>query len=180
MGAIMTPSNEATKEQLQMASEQGKTFTKALNHMINQEAHGEEKQVDDYIIGYAVEHAEGMYQLQGGELVWYEPREENAHIEISVRDAADGRFIPGLKVRLTVLDENEKEVGTHIQPFLWHPWLYHYGRNWIIPEDGNYTFHVYIEAPDFPRHDKTNGKRYATSPEVDFQNVKIETGQKKS
>ena len=180
MVATMTPSKEATKEQLQMATEQGNAFTNALNHMINEEAHGEEKQVGDYIIGYAVEEAEGMYQMQGGELVWYEPREENAHIEITVRDAADGRFIPGLEVRLTVLDAAENEIDSNVQPFIWHPWLYHYGRNWVLPGDGEYTFHVRVQAPDFMRHDKKNGQRFTESPEVDFNNVKIKTGQKKS
>ncbi|MBZ0292897.1 MAG: iron transporter [Anaerolineae bacterium] len=174
----MTPSDEATQEQLQMARDQGEVLGKALHHMTQKEAHGEERQAGDYLVGYAVEQAEGMYMLQGGELVWYDPREENAHIEISVRDAADKRFIPGLTVRLTVLDQNEQEVGTHIQPFLWHPWLYHYGRNWIIPEDGEYTFHVYIEAPDFPRHDKKNGLRYAESVEIEFKGVQINTGRK--
>lgn len=174
----MIPSDEATKEQLQMAKAQGEALGKALHHMTHKEAHGEERHAGDYLIGYAVEHAEGMYMMQGGELVWYEPRDENAHIEISVRDAADGRFIPGLTVRLTVLDENENEVGTNIQPFIWHPWLYHYGRNWVLPGDGTYTFHVYIEAPEFMRHDKKNGRRYADSVEIEFQNVRIETGRK--
>jgi len=178
MSVTMTPSDEATAEQLQLARKQGEAFQAALQEMTQNEAHGAEKQVGDYLVGYAVEHAEGMYRRQGQELVWYEPREENAHIEISVRDAADGRFIPGLKVQVTVLDQEDNEHGTHEQPFLWHPWLYHYGRNWVLPGDGTYTLHVSIEAPDFPRHDKKNGKRYAESVEVDFPGVKIETGQK--
>lgn len=161
-----------------MAKEQGDTLGKALRHMTQEEADGEERRVGDYLIGYAVEHAEGMYMLQGSELVWYYPRDENTHIEISVRDSADRRFVPGLTVRLTVLDKEENEVGTHIQPFIWHPWLYHYGRNWVLPGDGEYIFQVYIEAPDFPRHDKKNGRRYAESLEVEFQNVHLETGRK--
>lgn len=180
MSAAMTPSDEATQAQLVLAKKQGHAFEAALKEMTQQEAHGAEKRVGDYLVGYAVESAEGMYRLQGQELVWYEPQDENAHIEISVRDAADGRFVPGLVVRLTVFDENEKEVGTHEQPFLWHPWLYHYGRNWVLPGDGKYLLHVSIDAPDFPRHDKKNGKRYAESVEVEFENVNIKTGQKKS
>lgn len=180
MAATMTPSDEATEEQLQLAKKQGQAIEAALKEMTQNEAHGAEKRAGDYLVGYAIEHAEGMYRLQAGELVWYEPQNENAHIEVSVRDAADGRFIPGLTVRLTVLDENEQEVGTNEQPFLWHPWLYHYGRNWVLPGDGKYILHIYIEAPQFGRHDKKNGKRYADSVEVEFHDVKIETGQKKS
>ncbi|NJL95302.1 MAG: hypothetical protein HC915_17070 [Anaerolineae bacterium] len=180
MAATMTPSDEATREQLELARQQGQALEAALRVMIQDEAHGAERQVGDYRVGYAVEHAEGMYRLMAGELVWFEPQDENAHIEISVRDAADGRFIPGLNVRLTLLDENEQSVGTHEQPFLWHPWLYHYGRNWVLPGSGTYTLRVHIEAPEFGRHDKHNGQRYAESVDIAFPGVFIETGQKKS
>ncbi|MCL4302561.1 MAG: iron transporter [Anaerolineae bacterium] len=95
-----------------------------------------------------------------------------------VRDAADGRFIPGLTVYATLLDSAGREIGTHQQPFLWHPWLYHYGRNWHVPGDGQYTLRVRVEAPDFMRHDKINGQRFATPVTVEFDGVKIETGQK--
>lgn len=175
----MEVSDEAKKEQLEMARQQGQALEKALKEMINNEAHGEEKPVGDYLVGYAVEKAEGMYRLQGDEMVWYPPQDENAHLEISVRDGADGRFVPGLKILLTVLDSDGNEVGTHEQPFIWHPWLYHYGRNWVLPGPGTYTLHVHIDAPQWMRHDKKNGKRYAEPVEFEFSNVKIETGQKK-
>ncbi|MCL4302562.1 MAG: hypothetical protein KJ077_43130 [Anaerolineae bacterium] len=56
----MRSSDEATQEQLRLAKEQGNAFQKAVEHMTQKEAHGAEKQVADYLIGYAVEHAEGM------------------------------------------------------------------------------------------------------------------------
>jgi hypothetical protein len=60
---------------------------------------GEEKRAGPYLVGYAIEKAEGMYQPgDNGELVWHEPEEENLHLEVSVRDAADGRFIPELTI----------------------------------------------------------------------------------
>ena len=171
------PSGEATEKQLQMARDQGDTLQRALEHMTGEVADdGGEQAAGDYIVGYAVEEAEGMYHLQDGELVWQNPEEENAHVEVSVRDGADGRFIPGLEVYATLVDENGNEVGTHQQQFLWHPWLYHYGRNWQVPGDGRYTMRVRIETPDFPRHDKENGKRFAEPVEVEFEGVKIETG----
>jgi uncharacterized protein involved in high-affinity Fe2+ transport len=71
-------------------------------------------------------------------------------------------------------------MGTHQVPFLWHPWLYHYGRNWQLPGDGEYTMRVRINAPTFMRHDPENGIRYAEPVEVEFDSVKIETGVKKS
>lgn len=69
-------------------------------------------------------------------------------------------------------------MGTHAQPFLWHPWLFHYGRNWQVPGDGEYTLRVRIEPPTFHRHDKRNGLRYAEPVEVEFRGVQLETGQK--
>ena len=177
----METSDEAKPEMLEMAREQGRAFGKAVESMMNEEAHdGGEARAGDYRVGYAVEEAEGLYQLQNGRLEWQQPTTENVHIEIAVRDAADGRFIPGLNVTLTVVDSEGNEVGTHPQPFLWHPWLFHYGRNWHVPGDGQYTLRVHIDAPNFARHDKKNGLRYAEPVEVEFQGVDIETGQKKS
>ena len=97
-----------------------------------------------------------------------------------VRDGADGRFVPGLSVSATLIDADGNEVGTHEQPFLWHPWLYHYGRNWKVPGDGMYTLRVRVEPPTYARHDKKNGVRYREPVEVEFRGVKIETGQKSS
>ena len=79
---------------------------------------------------------------------------------------------------MALFDEHDKQIGSHEQPFLWHPWLYHYGRNWHVPGDGNYKLAVQVEPPTFMRHDKKNGKRYAEPVEVIFPKVKIETGQK--
>ena len=80
------------------------------------------------------------------------------HFEVSVRDRADGRFVPGLTVHATLIDREGKEVGRHQQPFLWHSWLYHYGRSWTVPGDGSYRLKVCVEPPEFPRHDKINGR----------------------
>lgn len=44
--------------------------------------------------------------------------------------------------------------------------------------DGEYTLRVRIEAPDFGRHDRKNGRRYAEEVETEFSGVKIKTGQK--
>ena len=169
------PSDEATAEELDMARQQGDVIGEALKHMITDVADdGQEKQVGPYLIGYAIEEAEGMYEPnENGELIWQEPKKENVHVEVSVRDAADGRFIPQLTVHARLIDSEQNIVGTHRQPFVWHPWIYHYGRNWHIEQEGDYTLEVEIKAPDFPRHDKKNGKRYAEDITTRFTAVKI-------
>ncbi len=81
-------------------------------------------------------------------------------------------------MRVTVEDHENNVIGEHEQPFLWHPWLYHYGLNWQLPGSGEYTLKVHVKAPDFMRHDEKNGKRYPKDVEVVFENVQIETGRK--
>ena len=175
----LVPSDEATGEELALAHEQGQTMRKALKHMLENIADdGREKQAGDYLVAYAVEKAEGMYIRNKNTLSWHEPKETNLHLEVSVRDAADGRFIPGLQVWATLIDDQGRTVGSNIQPFIWHPWLYHYGRNWEVPKSGEYTLQLHIEAPNFPRHDKVNGKRFDEDVKVEFNHVKIEIGQK--
>lgn len=176
----METSDEANAKQLDLAHMQGQAFGEAVKTMTQEEAHGAEQAAGDYLVGYAVESAEGMYQQRDGKLHWQEPTNENCHVEVVVRDGADRRFVPYLEVQATLIDASGTDVGSHRQPFLWHPWLYHYGRNWHVPGDGEYTLRVRIDAPDFPRHDKKNGLRYAEPVEVEFRNVKITTGQKKS
>ncbi|HEV2128825.1 MAG TPA: hypothetical protein VGR22_09430 [Thermomicrobiales bacterium] len=114
----MKPSEESTKEQLMLAKKQGDAFQAAVKAM-DQESGADITRAGEYEVGLVVEDAEGMYHLEGtGNLVWKEPENENAHIEVVVRDAADGRFIPGLTVHVTVTDANGTEVGTHQQPML--------------------------------------------------------------
>lgn len=177
----MKSSNEANEEQLMLAKAQGDAYRKALAQMAEHEADvGKMQPAGNFVVALAVEEAEGMYHKINGKLEWQEPGDENIHIEVTACDAADGRFVPGLAVHVTVTDEKDKQVGRHQHHFLWHPWLYHYGRNWQLPGDGKYTVKVEIDAPDFARHDKENGKRYAEPVEVVFENVQIETGQKLS
>jgi hypothetical protein len=172
------PSDEANEEQLRLAHEQGHVMGRAVKQMILSEAQGQEYVVGDYLLAYAVEDAEGMYHLEGGKLVWHDPGEENAHVEVVVRDAADGRFIPGLMVFVTLTAADGREIGTRQHPFIWHPWLHHYGCNWSLPGDGVYSLRVRIEPADFMRHDKVNGARFAQAVVVDLGDVKIKTGRK--
>lgn len=172
----MRESDEATEDELDLAREQGGVYVKALEHMVDEVADGGgETHAGDYVVGYAHEEAEGMYALRNGALEWQEP-EGNVHVEISVRDASDDRFVPQLNVHLTILDSAGREVGTERMPFIWHPWVYHYGRNWTIPGAGEYTLRVRIEPPAFMRHDRENGRRFAEEVVVEFANVRLETG----
>lgn len=169
--------SEATAPQLELAVAQGDAYGRALAYMTDEVAHdGGQQHAGDYLVGYAVEEAEGMYAWVDGELKWQDPDGENAHIEISVRDAADGRFVPCLNVTVTLVSPDGKTVGTEVQPMLWHPMIYHYGRNWTLPADGEYTLRAHIEPPEFMRHDEVNGVRFTEPVDVEFTGVKVERG----
>ncbi|MDT0276139.1 iron transporter [Blastococcus goldschmidtiae] len=102
-----------------------------------------------------------------------------AHIEVAVADLADGRFVPGLDVTVTVQD-GDRELFSQQAPFLWHPFLHHYGFNAKVPGEGPFTVAVRIEPPSWMRHDPRNGKRYADPVDVVFADVGFEPGRKPS
>lgn len=175
----MRTSEESSREQLELARQQGEALQAALDAMDEESDSGVLTQkAGDYEIGIAVEEAEGMWQWQDGELSWQNPQDENCHVEVCVRDRADGRFVPGLEVTVTLIDPAGTESEPQSQPFLWHPWLYHYGRNWHVPEAGAYRIRVRVEPPTFMRHDHENGRRYLEAVEVEFDDVEIEPDQK--
>ncbi|MCX2721191.1 iron transporter [Roseibium salinum] len=173
-----SPSEEADRTQLDLAKQEGTAYFRSLEYMANKvAANGATQECGDVIVGFAQEKAEGMYRLRNQELVWEEPpQDENCHFEVTVIDATDRRFIPNLDVTLTVTDGKGNEVGSEKMPFLWHPGLYHYGRNWALPGDGRYNLVVDIETPEFPRHDKVNGRRYAKPIKAHFPSVQVKTG----
>lgn len=176
----MTPSNEADEQQLQLAAEEGTVYAKAVLAMA-EETGVRLREAGDYVIGVAAEEAEGMYAPDGdGGLVWHEPEDANSHIEVAVADRADGRFVPGLDVTVEVTDADGRPSGRHRMPFLWHPFLYHYGHNWKVPGEGTYTVDVHIEPARFHRHDPVNGRRYGEPVHVRFEGVHIEPGIKRS
>lgn len=168
---------------LRLAREQGQALQQALEYMLHQQSNGgEETRAGDYLVAYAVEYAEGWYAPRGSHLVLTRPEQSaatNAHVEVVVRDGADGRFVPGLTVYVTLIAPDGKSLGTKLEPFMWHPWLYHYGENWRVPiSSDDYRLRVRIEAPTFRRHDAANGRRYNEPVEIEFTHVRIKTGQK--
>ncbi|HEU0114160.1 MAG TPA: iron transporter [Thermomicrobiales bacterium] len=159
-------------------SQEGAAYGAALAAM-NRPSGVQTRRAGDYEIALAVEQAEGLWFPDGGDVTWQEPGEANAHVEVAVRDAADGRFLPGLTISVTIAAADGTTVGTQDLPFLWHPWLYHYGRNWTLPASGDYEFRVRVAAPSFPRHDHKNGYRYARPVEASFRQH-VDVGQKRS
>lgn len=82
-------------------------------------------------------------------------------------------FIPGLKVHVRVIDGDGQTRADATLPFLWHPWLYHYGSNFTLPMGSTVTVEIQIDAPEFPRHDEKNGKRFTEDLFVRFEDVEL-------
>src|SRR5206468_2931804 len=115
----MAASNEAEPDQLDVARAEGGAYARALQAM-DEESGAVTQRAGDYLVAFVQENAEGMYELEDGRLLWREaPEEANAHLEIAVADAADGRFVPGLDITLTVLDGGDRALFTTPMPFLW-------------------------------------------------------------
>ncbi len=171
------PSGEADSKPLALAREEGDKYLASLEYMTTEVANvGAKARAGDYIVAFAQEKAEGMYHLVDGVLTWMEAAPEtNCHIEIAVLDAGDRRFIPGLTIECT-LSQAGREVVRFKPEFLWHPGLFHYGRDVKVPASGLFDLKVMIAAPTFPRHDKLNGKRYREPVDVTFDQVPIQTG----
>lgn len=175
----MDASNEANRDQLGIARAEGEGYRRALEAM-REESGAVVKSAGDYVVALVQEDAEGMYAFEDGRLVWREAAEQaNGHLEIAVADSADGRFVPGLDVTATVSD-GRQEIFTAPVPFLWHPFLYHYGCNVKFPGEGRYTVQVHIEPPTFMRHDPVNGKRYVAPVDIPFLNLEFRPGRKPS
>jgi hypothetical protein len=175
----MSASNEAEPDQLDVARVEGGAYAQALQAM-DEESGAVTRRAGDYLVTFVQEHAEGMYELADGRLVWQEAATEaNAHLEIAVADAADGRFVPALDITLTVLD-GDRELFSTTMRFLWHPYLYHYGTNVRVPGEGPYTVRVRIDPPTFMRHDPVNGRRFEQPVELVFADRRFTPGRKPS
>ncbi len=171
----LEPLPATAREQLRLALDQGEAYQHALDTLLAKVADdGKEQRAQDYIVTYALEAPAGAYEFSDDEWHWHKPLNENIYLHVSVRDAQDQRFIPGLSVYATFSDSVGAIVGIRHQPFVWHPWLFHYGSNWQIPEKGIYTLKIRIEVPGFHRRDQNLGRRYLEPVEVEFRHIKID------
>ena len=121
----------------------------------------------------------GLWQGAPEEKLWREPAEgQNQHFEVIVRDHADGRFVPELDVHLQLSDGDDRVVADTDVPFIWHPFVLHYGIDGRIPGEGDYTAEVTVGAARFARHDQVRGRRYASAVTARVGPVRLTPGVK--
>lgn len=173
---------------LALALGEGAALGRALNEMANNVAvSGATTRTHDYLAYVAFERSEGYWEPHGhthdGLGLRYtieadESAARNAHLEIGMRDTLTGRFLPGMRPRATVLDAGGRVVGTYAPPFMWHPWIHHFGMNLRVPRSGQYTVRVHADAPRYRRYGRLADGMFAAPLDVELRDLKIVTGQK--
>jgi uncharacterized protein involved in high-affinity Fe2+ transport len=174
---INSPLDHEKKENLVKA--QGITYSLALDEMKGKDIHAT-CEIADYIVSVACEEAEGMYMYDTqGKLHWMIPeKNHNQHFEVVVQDKNDKRFLPGLTVKAKLLNVDKKIIEEMTVPFIWHPFLFHYGINISISKKGKYFAQIDIEKPAFHRHDQTYGKKYEIDVAVTLGPLTLTPGRK--
>jgi uncharacterized protein involved in high-affinity Fe2+ transport len=178
-----TPLSEAEEGQTDLVKLQADALARTLKAMWAQATSGGEQPAGDYRVAYAVEFSEAYWHYMGDKFTYRVSAEEsaatNSHVEVAPLDARTGRFLPDLHVSATITTEEGAPVGTHEEPFMWHPWLYHYGENWRVPRSAsNYRLRARFNTPAWRRYGRRTGRRFTAPVDIEFTGVAIESGEK--
>ncbi len=80
-------------------------------------------------VAFTITPAEGWWdKAGGGKLAWHDAPDDSVHLRIFVLDLADGRPIPGLNLRATLIDANGNQQSAPAD-FGWYPLINAYGGN---------------------------------------------------
>jgi len=160
-----------------LARNEGDVIDRPLSEMLRgADVSGSQVRSGDYKVAVVVQAARGTWADRNGQLSYDSPNGNIGpvdHLDVSIRDATTGRFIPGLKVRATILDSRRREVDTYLMPFTWHPWMNHYGLNVPVPGKGRYTVRVRADAPAFRRFGSTALRKFNKAVDVTVRNVRF-------
>ncbi|MGH3737511.1 MAG: hypothetical protein ACRDT6_18165 [Micromonosporaceae bacterium] len=138
-------------------------------------AEGGEQKVGEWRIAYIVEGAEPWHEVAGGTSSYRAVKPgETFHIEIIPIEAATGRIVPDVPIKLSVVDASGKVVDSDALHFIYGE-FFHYANNFSVP-DGTYTLKAEIGVPDFPRHGEQNETpALAEATTVNFDNVELKS-----
>lgn len=173
----------AMEQHQQEAMLPGIAYQHTLKDMYKQANDGRDTVTGDYFVAYAIEYAEGWWAYKGDKFRYMAENDlsgkTNAHVEVAVCDSKTHRFLHDLAVIATLYTSDSNKVNTMAEPFMWHPWLYHYGENWRVPKAShNYTVAIHFEPPAYKRYGRTLGSQFTQPADITFNNVIIKTGQK--
>jgi len=167
-----------TRKTAALARGEGDAIDRSLTEMLRRaDVSGSQVRSGDYKVALTVQAARGAWDDRNGELRYESPNNNIgpvAHLDVSIRDAVTGRFIPGLEVRATILDSRKREIDTYLMPFMWHPWMNHYGLNVPVPGKGRYTVRIRADAPAFRRFGNTALRKFNKVIDVTVRNVRFD------
>jgi hypothetical protein len=99
----------------------------------------------EFRIAFTITSSEGWWdKAGGGKLAWHDAPDGNVHLRIFVLDRVDGRLVPGLTLRVTLIDDNGNEQSVPAD-FGWYPLINAYGGNVPLDTDGAYTLRVTVD-----------------------------------
>jgi hypothetical protein len=163
-------STPAPSPALSFAQAQGQADTAVLNWVMANSGplHGDIR-TGGFRVAFTITPAEGWWdKAGGGKLAWHEAPANNVHLRIFVLDLSDGRLVPGLSLRATLVDANGNEQSAPAE-FGWYPLINAYGGNLPLTADSSYALRVAFDAPA-PR---SSGARAVQPVIADFPPVAI-------
>jgi uncharacterized protein involved in high-affinity Fe2+ transport len=167
------------RQAITLTRQEGIAVERSLTEVLHEiDVGGSQRRSGDYNVAVVVKQAHGFWEVRDGKLNYVMPDSNIGpivHIEVSVRDVTTGRFIPGLNVRATLLDSRKREVNTYVMPFMWHPWMNHYGLNVAVPRTGRYTVRVRADVPSFRRYGSTAMKKFDRPVDVVLRDIQFGT-----
>jgi len=139
------------------------------------EAEGGRLRSGDWEIAYIVEPAEPWFETSTGEPVKREPAAgETHHIEIIPFEAATGRIVPEVPIRLEVLDSTGAAVDAKDLQFF-SAEFFHYANNFSVPEAGEYTLRASLQPPQYNRHGESLDELTLLEPvTATFEGVRLD------
>ena len=136
---------------LRLAQAQGRADTALVDWVLANSGplHGDTL-AGAYRIAFTVTPAEGWWDKSGdkaggGKLAWHDAPANKFHLRIFVLSRADGRLVPNLSLRATLIDANGNRQATPVA-FGWYPLVNAYGGNVPLVADSSYSLHVAIDA----------------------------------
>lgn len=132
-------------EAAHLAQEQGSADSAVLDWvLVNSGPYKGDLRAGELRIAFTLTPAEGWWDKAAGDtLVWHEAPTRSAHLRIFIADT-DGRLVPGLTVRASLLDANGNEQSV-LADFGWYPLLNAYGGNLMLDSDSSYTLRVTVD-----------------------------------
>lgn len=138
---------------------------------------GGEQTVGPWRVGYIVSGAEAWYEIRDGKQVYRQPAPgEIYHLELVPIEAATGRMISDVPIRLEVIDASGAVVDA--QPLnYYYEAFFHFANNFRVPKPGTYTLRATLEPPRFLRHGEADKPApLAEGATVIFTGVKLPAG----